>query len=471
MRIVAILGVLILLVGGGLAVRFFMADGQDPMIASDIIPQLSDSGSDSTVDGAGDAASDAMTTPSGDQSQDDTMAQVVDNLQNAAQDTTTDVQNAASDLAQSAQNQAQGLADTANNALNQLSDGADDPLAQSIDDLRQTLDPGAVQQSQAGTADEPEDGPLRLSLPLDCAMGVDCYIQSFVNVGAPDDPRDYACGSLTYGEHRGTDFRSFDYTLMEDGIDVIAAAPGTVSIVRDGMPDANFRLFGRSAVTDRGRGNVVILDHDDGTQTAYSHLRRGSIQVSVGDRVARGQALAQMGMSGLTEFPHLHFEVVQNGQDFIDPFTGAVRHSGCGQEGEALWRAETLEQLTYPRTLIMHTGFADEILNRAAVEYGLFNLDGISVDASALVFHVYMAGIQPGDGFVAEITAPDGSRFVKSGREFDDFQMAELLAIGRADLVEPLQPGVYVATFSYFRQDETGQDVEVLNFEDSIRVR
>jgi len=82
-----------------------------------------------------------------------------------------------------------------------------------------------------------------------------------------------------------------------------------------------------------------------------------------------------------------------------------------------------------------------------------------------------MAGIQPGDGFVAEITAPDGSRFVKSGREFDDFQMAELLAIGRADLVEPLQPGVYVATFSYFRQDETGQDVEVLNFEDSIRVR
>ncbi len=473
MRIVAILGVLILLVGGGLAVRFFLMDGSGMPGGSEVMTQIGNLGSNTTTDAQDGSGGDSMSGASSDTGSTGSMGnmanQAVDQMQDAASDAMSNAQSAMDQVADTADQ----MADNAVDAMNQMAEsatGRQDPLAQQ--DLRQTLDPGAQQAGRTADtmAPEPEGGPTRLTLPLDCEIGADCYIQSYVNVGTPEEPRDYACGSLSYGEHRGTDFRAFDYTLMESGIDVIAAAPGVVANVRDGMPDANFRLFGTSAVFDRGRGNVVVLEHDDGTQTAYSHLRRGSIVVQPGDRVSRGQTLAQMGMSGLTEFPHLHFEVRRDGR-FIDPFSGAARHSSCGQDGETLWRDSTADMLVYPRTLIMHTGFADEILNRAAVEYGLFNTDGIGTDSDALVLHVYLAGIQPGDGFVAEITAPDGSRFVKSGRRFDDFQMAELLAIGRNDLIEPLQTGTYIATFSYFRQDDTGQDTEILNFTDRVTIR
>lgn len=333
-------------------------------------------------------------------------------------------------------------------------------------------DSASVSPTPAQTAEEP-DGPLKLTLPLDCTISgpeQDCYILSFVNANPFTEPRDFTCGALTYDEHRGTDFRLIDYVQMEQGVDVIAAAPGVVEVIRDGMPDANFRLFGRSAVTDRGRGNVVVLNHGNGLQTAYSHLRRESVTVRPGDTVARGQVLGQVGLSGLTEFPHVHFEVRENGI-FIDPFTGGARHEGCGLQGESMWRDDIAAQLTYPRTLIMRTGFADEVLNRASVEYALFNDGPISVTATALVMHVYLAGIQPGDIFVAEIIDPDGQRFVKSGSQFDRYIMSRLFAIGRDQLTTPLKAGTYVGTFRYYRTTETGEEIEILSVEDTVEVQ
>jgi murein DD-endopeptidase MepM/ murein hydrolase activator NlpD len=314
------------------------------------------------------------------------------------------------------------------------------------------------------------DGPFKLSLPIDCEIGQDCYILSFVNAGTETEPRDYTCGSMTYDQHRGTDFRLIDYVQMEEGVQVLAAAAGTVTRIRDGMPDANFKLFGRAAVTKRGRGNFVAIDHGNGYVTSYAHMRRGSITVKPGDEVIRGQVLGTVGMSGLTEFPHVHFEVMQDAL-FIDPFTSAARNEGCGIEGTPLWREDVASLLTYPRTLVMRTGFADQILNRAAVEYALFNTNPIPATSSALVFHVYIAGIQSGDGFIAEITDPAGNRFVRSGRRFEDFSMSKLLAIGKQDMTEPLMPGTYSGTFQYFRKDENDQDIQIITVTDTVDVQ
>ncbi len=315
-----------------------------------------------------------------------------------------------------------------------------------------------------------EDGPFRLSLPVDCEIGQDCYILSFVNAGAPEQPRDYTCGPMTYDEHRGTDFRLIDNVQMEEGVSVIAAAAGTVTRIRDSMPDANFKLFGRAAVTKRGRGNFVAIDHGNGFVTSYAHMQRGSITVVPGDEVVRGQVLGTVGMSGLTEFPHVHFEVMKDGL-FIDPFTSAARHEGCGINGTSLWRDDIASLLTYPRTLVMRTGFADQVLNRAAVEYSLFNIEPIPTTSTALVFHVYLAGIQPGDGFVAEITDPSGNQFVRSGRRFEDFSMSKLLAIGKQDMAEPLVPGVYTGTFRYFRKDASDTDLQIISLTDTFVVQ
>jgi len=64
------------------------------------------------------------------------------------------------------------------------------------------------------------------------------------------------------------------------------------------------------------RGNVVILDHGLGVFTTYAHL--SSVDVKPGDEIQRGQVFANVGSTGLSEGPHLHWELWIAGQN-VDP--------------------------------------------------------------------------------------------------------------------------------------------------------
>ena len=56
-------------------------------------------------------------------------------------------------------------------------------------------------------------------------------------------------------------------------------------------------------------GNCVIIRHSDGTRAIYGHLKYGSIKVKEGQTVKQGQVVGQIGDSGLSTGPHLHFEL------------------------------------------------------------------------------------------------------------------------------------------------------------------
>ncbi len=65
-----------------------------------------------------------------------------------------------------------------------------------------------------------------------------------------------------------------------------------------------------------GYGNLVAIDHGNGITTRYAHNH--ALLVSVGDRVTLGQEIAQVGSTGRSTGPHLHFEVLRDGHA-VDP--------------------------------------------------------------------------------------------------------------------------------------------------------
>ena len=91
-----------------------------------------------------------------------------------------------------------------------------------------------------------------------------------------------------------------DYTVSE-GSRVFATADGLI----------------KEIITKRtSSGNTVVIDHGNGYETVYSHL--GKIYARRGDRVRRGDIIAQSGNTGLSLAPHLHYEIRHNGMR-VDP--------------------------------------------------------------------------------------------------------------------------------------------------------
>lgn len=90
---------------------------------------------------------------------------------------------------------------------------------------------------------------------------------------------------------------------MHTGVDI--AAPSGTPIAAAGGGEVIFA--GRKG----GYGNAVIIDHGRGRTTLYGHMSR--IQVRVGQVVQRGLIVGNVGSTGFSTGPHLHFEVRQNG--------------------------------------------------------------------------------------------------------------------------------------------------------------
>ncbi|MBC2255023.1 peptidoglycan DD-metalloendopeptidase family protein [Listeria ivanovii] len=100
------------------------------------------------------------------------------------------------------------------------------------------------------------------------------------------------------------------------GQDIAAGGAVTVSAAASGT--VVFSGFGASGSGFGGYGYVVKIDHGNGFQTLYGHMRAGSLKVVAGQQVSQGQPIGIMGSTGQSTGQHLHFEIHQNGVP-IDP--------------------------------------------------------------------------------------------------------------------------------------------------------
>jgi len=94
------------------------------------------------------------------------------------------------------------------------------------------------------------------------------------------------------------------------GLDIAAPRGTPIQSIRPGTVV--------SAGKRGGYGNVVVLDHGDGTTSLYAHCHE--LKVAKGDRVGRGDVIATVGSTGRSTGPHLHLEVHRNGAA-VDPLS------------------------------------------------------------------------------------------------------------------------------------------------------
>lgn len=116
-------------------------------------------------------------------------------------------------------------------------------------------------------------------------------IQIVSNFGYNNATYDESSKMIIDNYHRGID-------LISQNVNVIAVNDG---IVINATLDQNNNKS--------GYGNYVVIKHNDGNYTLYSHLQEGSITVTKGDAVCQGQIIGKIGQTGNAFAPHLHFEL------------------------------------------------------------------------------------------------------------------------------------------------------------------
>jgi Peptidase family M23 len=277
------------------------------------------------------------------------------------------------------------------------------------------------------TAPALADAP-RLGLPLDCTLGETCFIQNYVDADPGPDGADFTCGPLSYDGHKGTDFALLSFAAMDAGVAVRAAAPGVVINLRDGMPDTGLDGTSADLLDGKDCGNGVVIDHGDGWQTQYCHMKQNSLTVAKGDRVAMGTQLGEVGFSGRTQFAHLHISVRQDDR-VVDPFnTDGL--TTCGADDgpdDDLWA----DPIGYAPGGLVSVGMATGVPTFDEIKSGAADLTVLPAKAPALVGWAQVYGGRAGDKVEIRLTDATGAAFFTHSAELEMPQARLYRAAGK----------------------------------------
>jgi hypothetical protein len=290
---------------------------------------------------------------------------------------------------------------------------------------------------------------FELTLPIACEVGKTCFIQNYVDHDPSPRARDYMCGAETNDGHNGTDFRLPSMAEQRAGVAVLSAADGKVLRTRDGMPDVSVRTLESDQIKGRECGNGAIVAHADGFESEYCHLAQSSVRVKPGDLVKSGQVLGKVGLSGNTEFAHLHFTLRQNAK-VIDPFAYGAPDDACG-EGQSLWNKNVGAALAYRPVAILNTGFSAQPVTTEQLEAG--SVGPIPHEGSEnLVAYVRAIELQRGDVQRLAITDPQGKPFASYAVPPLDRNTAQYTGMtGRKRPGGAWEHGLYRATYQIER--------------------
>lgn len=224
------------------------------------------------------------------------------------------------------------------------------------------------------------------------------------NAAFPGQISDYDCGTRSYDTNTGYNHKGFDIISwpfwwkqmdLNQAINV-AAADGQIISKNDGS-------FDRNCDFNTDTPNYIGLQHDDGSQSWYLHMKDGGLtSKGVGESVNAGEFLGVIGSSGSSTIPHLHFEVFDSAGDLIDPSIGSCNTLNSDTwwiEQKPYWEPRINAALTHSYYPDFQTCPNTEITNESD-----------QFDPSAQVFYaIYLKDQRVGTQVNLKAIRPDGT--------------------------------------------------------------
>ena len=297
-----------------------------------------------------------------------------------------------------------------------------------------------------------------LHFPMACEIGETCWVMNYVDHDVQQGSvKDANCETRSYDGHKGTDIAIRDWGSALAGVAIFAPAPGTVIGVRDGEPDQFSTHAQLEAIRSKGRdcGNGVRIEHGDGWITQFCHMKENSVSAVLGDEVATGTKLGEVGMSGVTQHPHLHMSLIRN-DEVIDPYTGREASQDCGLNlAQPLWK----NGMPYSGFSVYDAGFATgkpnfDAIARRTIESSLHK------KSPALVFYIMYFGARVEDEIQLTIVQPDGRIFSERKITQKKTRARQNFYIGRKNPSGEFMTGTWTAEAQVLRPD-TGERQQI----------
>jgi hypothetical protein len=268
--------------------------------------------------------------------------------------------------------------------------------------------------------------------------------------------------------HKGTDIAP-DRTIVET-LDIVAAAAGRVIGTGDGLDDTPIEL--RAPDRDSVRcGNGVRIDHGGGWTTQYCHMARGSVTVSKGATADAGDKLGQIGSSGWSELPHLHFQLEVDGGP-VDPFLGRgpgtddVCVASRGQSTGMWVDAGPHNASSYQPVRFRTIGLTTAPPTREQAKYGGYP-DVAPPNPDALVAYAVLFGAPSGARITTRVEGPAGGVMFNDSRVLDRDFAEYFFFAGQKRGNRNWPAGVYTARLTVSGEGAMG-DFEVSSESDLI---
>lgn len=310
----------------------------------------------------------------------------------------------------------------------------------------------------AADASSPQPADFQIDFPMDCTVGQTCWLMNYVDHDTQNGVvKDASCEARSYDGHKGTDIAIRDWGEVLQGVAILAPAPGKVLGIRNGEADQFSTKSELTAIRNRGRecGNGVRIDHGEGWVTQFCHMKKGSVSVAFGDEISAGTKLGEVGMSGITEHPHMHMSLTKD-DEVIDPYTGRKASQDCGlDKAQPLWS----DAMPYAGFAIYDAGFTAARPNFSAIAQGKREAKPHST-SPAFIFYMSFFGARAKDEIHLTILQPDGETFTEQNITQERTQARRHYFIGRKNSKGRFMTGKWTAKAVILRPD-TGERQEI----------